>query len=81
MKRFEPFEDNLADSKMSDQNTSVFVISTFQYISVAVFFSKGKPFRKSIFSNCNLFSVFINSARAKIDLVEIISYVESKKSI
>uniref|UniRef100_A0A3P8PBS3 Polyamine-transporting ATPase 13A3 n=1 Tax=Astatotilapia calliptera TaxID=8154 RepID=A0A3P8PBS3_ASTCA len=34
------------------ENTSLFYISTFQYIAVAIVFSKGKPFRQPSYKNC-----------------------------
>lgn len=53
-KRFEAYEDSPnKDEKnfASYENTAVFCVSMFQYISEAVIFSKGAPFRRSIFSN------------------------------
>ena len=56
--RFEPFEDTNSDGEeyvyACYDNTSIFIISMFQYITMAVIFSKGFPYRKSIFTNCNL---------------------------
>lgn len=37
---------------MSYENTAVYVSSSYQYIILAIVFSKGKPYRKSIFTNC-----------------------------
>uniref|UniRef100_A0A3B4ET50 Polyamine-transporting ATPase 13A3 n=1 Tax=Pundamilia nyererei TaxID=303518 RepID=A0A3B4ET50_9CICH len=34
------------------ENTSLFYISTFQYLAVAIVFSKGKPFRQPSYKNC-----------------------------
>lgn len=34
------------------ENTTLFFISCFQYLSVAVAFSKGKPFRQPCYKNC-----------------------------
>lgn len=43
------------------QNYTIFIISCFQYMTLAVVFSKGAPYRKSIFSNFGLMiSICIN---------------------
>uniref|UniRef100_A0A8C9T5Q3 Polyamine-transporting ATPase 13A3 n=1 Tax=Scleropages formosus TaxID=113540 RepID=A0A8C9T5Q3_SCLFO len=34
------------------ENTTLFFISSFQYLIVAIVFSKGKPFRQPTYSNC-----------------------------
>uniref|UniRef100_A0A669D4P2 Polyamine-transporting ATPase 13A3 n=1 Tax=Oreochromis niloticus TaxID=8128 RepID=A0A669D4P2_ORENI len=34
------------------ENTSLFYISAFQYLAVAIVFSKGKPFRQPSYKNC-----------------------------
>ncbi|KAI3385215.1 hypothetical protein SNEBB_001957 [Seison nebaliae] len=44
----------------SDLNTTLFFVSSFQYIICAVIFSKGRPFRKMIYSNyIFLFSLIV----------------------
>ena len=34
------------------ENTTLFYVSTFQYLTVAIVFSKGKPFRLPSYRNC-----------------------------
>lgn len=34
------------------ENTSIFYVSCFQYLIVAIVFSKGKPFRQPSYKNC-----------------------------
>jgi cation-transporting ATPase 13A3/4/5 len=64
---FQPFVYD-SDSAISEflgchQNYAIFAVSCFQYISLAVVFSKGKPYRKTIFSNKGfLLSILINVA-------------------
>ena len=43
--------DPLNDDLKGDDNYAVFAASVFQYISLAVIFSKGKPYRKAIYTN------------------------------
>lgn len=43
------------ESLLGDDNYAVFAISVFQYISLAVIFSKGKPYRKAVYTNCKPF--------------------------
>uniref|UniRef100_A0A914ZET9 Cation-transporting ATPase n=2 Tax=Parascaris univalens TaxID=6257 RepID=A0A914ZET9_PARUN len=48
-----PFDDEEED-KRSMQGTAIFCLSTFQYLTLAVIYSKGFPYRKTLFSNTPL---------------------------
>ncbi|XP_070207558.1 polyamine-transporting ATPase 13A3-like isoform X2 [Littorina saxatilis] len=48
---FVPFNDNDEDDYVCHENAAVFLISAYQYIILSVTYSKGAPFRKTIFSN------------------------------
>lgn len=50
---YEPFKyiDNSEFDHKCYENYTIFIISCFQYIILAVVFSKGAPYRKSIFTN------------------------------
>lgn len=48
---FVPFVENEDDDYMCQENAAVFLVSAYQYIFLSVTFSKGAPFRKTIFHN------------------------------
>lgn len=48
---YEPHPDNYDHDLAGHDNFAIFAISSFQCISLAVVFSKGKPYRRSILSN------------------------------
>ncbi|XP_018565908.2 probable cation-transporting ATPase 13A3 [Anoplophora glabripennis] len=50
---FYPFQFNGDDDKnfLSYENYAVYSVSMFQYITMAVVFSKGKPYRKPLYTN------------------------------
>ncbi|KAK4878700.1 hypothetical protein RN001_011206 [Aquatica leii] len=54
---FVPFDSSIKEDKDSVacfENYVIFTISSFQYVILAVVFSKGKPYRQSMFSNYGL---------------------------
>ncbi|CAO1416273.1 unnamed protein product [Diamesa hyperborea] len=61
---FVPFEYD-SSTKLNDetlgchQNFTIFIVSCFQYMTLAIVFSKGAPYRKSIFSNKGLIASII----------------------
>ncbi|KAF3426213.1 hypothetical protein E2986_01905 [Frieseomelitta varia] len=61
---FVPFNATLKAAENKDdvsctENYTVFIISSMQYIILAVTFSKGHPYRKSLFTNYGLLMSFI----------------------
>ena len=65
--RFVPFKDNEDDDYECHENAAVFLVSAYQYIILSVTFSKGAPFRKSIFTNCESPPAF-NSVQLSVAL-------------
>uniref|UniRef100_A0A8C1MPX2 Polyamine-transporting ATPase 13A3 n=1 Tax=Cyprinus carpio TaxID=7962 RepID=A0A8C1MPX2_CYPCA len=47
----EETEEETEETIMSDVNTTLFFVSSFQYLIVAIVFSKGKPFRQPSYKN------------------------------
>ncbi|KAI6224422.1 Cation-transporting ATPase [Aphelenchoides fujianensis] len=45
-----PLDDDVEDRR-SMQGTAIFCVSTFQYITLAIIYSKGLPYRKPFFNN------------------------------
>uniref|UniRef100_A0A182PWE6 Cation-transporting ATPase n=1 Tax=Anopheles epiroticus TaxID=199890 RepID=A0A182PWE6_9DIPT len=65
---FEPF-NYTSDRELNDhgcyENYTIFAISCYQYLILAIVFSKGAPYRKSIFSNYGfIISIVVNAACA-----------------
>lgn len=57
---FKPFVHTTATAYSCYENYSVFCVSLFQYITTAVIFSRGKPYRKAIWTNkMFILSIFI----------------------
>ncbi|XP_015595674.1 probable cation-transporting ATPase 13A3 isoform X2 [Cephus cinctus] len=62
MEWFRPFNStSLADKDDvgCTENYTVFIVSSMQYIILAIVFSKGRPYRKSLFTNYGLLASFI----------------------
>ncbi|VDM39206.1 unnamed protein product [Toxocara canis] len=56
------------EDKRSMQGTAIFCLSTFQYITLAVIYSKGLPYRKTLFSNIPLCLSLVGLAISSIVL-------------
>ncbi|XP_014218278.1 probable cation-transporting ATPase 13A3 isoform X2 [Copidosoma floridanum] len=60
MQWFRPFEPpKNKDLVGCHENYTVFIVSSIQYIIIAVVFSKGRPYRKAIWTNYGLLASFI----------------------
>uniref|UniRef100_A0A8C0F5M3 Polyamine-transporting ATPase 13A3 n=1 Tax=Bubo bubo TaxID=30461 RepID=A0A8C0F5M3_BUBBB len=56
------------------ENTTLFFISSFQYLIVAIVFSKGKPFRQPCYKNCKSFLTMYSS---KILIIVVLNAIVS----
>ncbi len=45
-------EEETEELITNDVNTTLFFVSSFQYLIIAIVFSKGKPFRQPSYKNC-----------------------------
>ncbi|RLU15384.1 hypothetical protein DMN91_012378, partial [Ooceraea biroi] len=60
---FRPFEPTSPTGYTSYENYSVYCVSMFQYITMAVIFSRGKPYRRAIYTNgAFMFSILLLTA-------------------
>jgi len=62
MSWFKPFNPAVTEDKDEVsclENYTVFIVSSMQYIILAVAFSKGPPYRKSLFTNYGLLTSFV----------------------
>uniref|UniRef100_A0A673CL98 Polyamine-transporting ATPase 13A3 n=1 Tax=Sphaeramia orbicularis TaxID=375764 RepID=A0A673CL98_9TELE len=57
------------------ENTSLFYVSSFQYLTVAIVFSKGKPFRQPSYKNCKTLTKVKITSYAIVTKFEIIFFV------
>ena len=57
--RCDVFVPNEEDNYKYDDVTAIFCVSTLQYISMVVIFSRSAPYRLTIFSNCKMSSAII----------------------
>ena len=57
---YKPADPKSQDDFVCHDNYAIYSVSVFQYITLAVVFSKGAPYRKAIYTNCE-FSILITS--------------------
>ena len=55
---YRPAHPKDQDDFVCDDNYTVFAISVFQFITLAVVFSKGAPYRKPLYTNCKFMCSF-----------------------
>lgn len=49
---YKPANPSNDEDYVCQDNYAIFAVSVFQYITLAVVFSKGAPYRKAIYTNC-----------------------------
>lgn len=77
---FVPYQYSIDDDEIRGcyENYTVFIISCFQYIILAVVFSKGAPYRKSIFTNIGFISSLVVNTVVTVLLAVVPATLTSK---